>query len=123
MFNLASGGATIDAALVAPYLPTVLCVRLNRQTIRCSEVKLNFSSIVDQVSQFETFLASKPTGAQWTSSNSLFAFWIGINDVVSKDICLHYMSDPDLCELSGKLVRLGTRLICSVDTANNPMQR
>ena len=39
-------------------------------------------SIVDQVSQFETFLADKPEGAEWDSSNSLFAFWIGINDVV-----------------------------------------
>lgn len=38
-------------------------------------------SIVDQVSQFQQILAKKPAGAQWNSSNSLFAFWIGINDV------------------------------------------
>ncbi|KAH9931699.1 GDSL lipase/esterase [Epithele typhae] len=62
VFNLAYGGATIDAALVAPYLPTVL-------------------SIVDQVGQFHDILASKPEGAEWQSSDSLFAFWIGINDV------------------------------------------
>ncbi|KAJ3568298.1 hypothetical protein NP233_g5806 [Leucocoprinus birnbaumii] len=62
VFNLASGGATIDAALVPPFQPTVL-------------------SIVDQVSQFKTFLSRKPAGAEWDSSNSLFAFWIGINDV------------------------------------------
>ncbi|KAJ3850977.1 hypothetical protein EV368DRAFT_44095 [Lentinula lateritia] len=62
VFNLASGGATIDSALVPPYLPTVL-------------------SVVDQVSQFQEFLASKPVGAEWSSSNSLFAIWIGINDV------------------------------------------
>ncbi|KAJ3886704.1 hypothetical protein GG344DRAFT_56984 [Lentinula edodes] len=62
VFNLASGGATIDAALVPPYLPTVL-------------------SVVDQVSQFQEFLAPKPVGAEWSSSNSLFAIWIGINDV------------------------------------------
>jgi len=62
VFNLASGGATIDAALVPPFLPTVL-------------------SVVDQVSQFSEFLASKPAGAEWNSSNSLFAIWIGINDV------------------------------------------
>ncbi|CDO73661.1 Carbohydrate Esterase Family 16 protein [Trametes cinnabarina] len=62
VFNLASGGATIDAALVAPFEPTVL-------------------SIVDQVRQFHEILAPKPAGAQWESSNSLFAFWIGINDV------------------------------------------
>ncbi|KAJ3982657.1 hypothetical protein F5890DRAFT_1528531 [Lentinula detonsa] len=62
VFNLASGGATIDSALVPPYLPTVL-------------------SVVDQVAQFQEFLATKPVGAEWNSSNSLFAFWIGINDV------------------------------------------
>ncbi|RPD66542.1 hypothetical protein L226DRAFT_530635 [Lentinus tigrinus ALCF2SS1-7] len=62
VFNLASGGATIDAALVAPFMPTVL-------------------SIVDQVGQFHDILAPKPAGAEWNSSNSLFAFWIGINDV------------------------------------------
>ncbi|TBU50290.1 hypothetical protein BD309DRAFT_849788 [Dichomitus squalens] len=62
VFNLASGGATIDAALVAPFEPTVL-------------------SIVDQVQQFHDILAPKPAGAEWNSSNSLFAFWIGINDV------------------------------------------
>ncbi|KAF8447374.1 hypothetical protein L210DRAFT_3391445 [Boletus edulis BED1] len=61
-FNLAYGGATIDGALVPPYLPTVL-------------------SIVDQVSEFNEHLASKPAGAQWDSTNSLFAIWIGINDV------------------------------------------
>ncbi|KAF8912193.1 hypothetical protein CPB84DRAFT_761365 [Gymnopilus junonius] len=62
VFNLASGGATIDAALVPPYLPTVL-------------------SVVDQVTQFKQFLASKPEDAQWSSNNTLFAIWIGINDV------------------------------------------
>ncbi|KAF4615422.1 hypothetical protein D9613_002573 [Agrocybe pediades] len=62
VFNLASGGATIDAALVPPFEPTVL-------------------SIVDQVNQFKEFLAPKPSGAQWSGNNSLFAIWIGINDV------------------------------------------
>jgi len=61
IFNLASGGATIDSALVTPFEPTVL-------------------SIVEQVAQFKTFLASKPPGAEWNSSNALFAVWIGIND-------------------------------------------
>jgi phospholipase/lecithinase/hemolysin len=61
VFNLASGGATIDSALVTPFLPTVL-------------------SVVDQVAQFKTFLASRPPGAEWNSSNTLFAIWIGIND-------------------------------------------
>ena len=38
-------------------------------------------SIVDQVGLFHDILAPKPAGAEWHSSNSLFAFWIGINDV------------------------------------------
>ncbi|CAL1705455.1 unnamed protein product [Somion occarium] len=62
VFDLASGGATIDAALVPPFEPTVL-------------------SIVDQVGQFNQLLAPKPVSASWNASNSLFAFWIGINDV------------------------------------------
>ncbi|KAH0583463.1 hypothetical protein H2248_009090 [Termitomyces sp. 'cryptogamus'] len=62
VFDLASGGATVDAALVPPFSSTVF-------------------SIVDQVSQFKQILAPKPVGGQWDSSNSLFAFWIGINDV------------------------------------------
>ncbi|KAG6877266.1 hypothetical protein C0992_010400 [Termitomyces sp. T32_za158] len=62
IFDLASGGATIDGTLVPPFMPTVL-------------------SIVDQVSQFKQILATKPAGARWDSSNSLFAFWIGINDI------------------------------------------
>ncbi|KAK7038266.1 SGNH-hydro domain-containing protein [Favolaschia claudopus] len=61
VFNLAFGGATIDSALVTPFLPTVL-------------------SVVDQVAEFKHFLASKPVGAKWDSSNTLFAIWIGIND-------------------------------------------
>ncbi|KAJ7073767.1 GDSL lipase/esterase [Mycena amicta] len=61
VFNLASGGATIDAKLVTPFEPTVL-------------------SIVDQVAQFKGILASKPPGAVWNSSNALFAIWVGIND-------------------------------------------
>jgi len=62
IFNLAYGGATTDSHLVTPYLPTVL-------------------SLVDQTNQFTQFLAPKPEGAKWSSNNSLFAIWIGINDV------------------------------------------
>jgi len=61
-FNLAYGGATIDGALVPSYKPTV-------------------PSIVNQVSEFNEYFAPKPEGAQWDSTNSLFAIWIGINDV------------------------------------------
>ncbi|OSS51073.1 hypothetical protein B5807_04688 [Epicoccum nigrum] len=62
-YNLASGGATIDSALVAPYAPTVL-------------------SLVDQVqAQFVPRYGSHPNDVPWTSKDSLFAFFFGINDV------------------------------------------
>ncbi|KAJ6468521.1 hypothetical protein C8R47DRAFT_805640 [Mycena vitilis] len=61
-YNYAYGGATIDATLVTPYLPTVL-------------------SLTDQVNQFLAGAAKKPVTAPWTSANSLFTVWIGINDI------------------------------------------
>ncbi|KAF2114953.1 carbohydrate esterase family 16 protein [Lophiotrema nucula] len=61
-FNFAYGGATVNASLVKPYQPTV-------------------KSIIDQVGQFSSSIASKPSYAPWTASNSLFAVWIGVNDV------------------------------------------
>ncbi|KAF8867364.1 hypothetical protein BDZ45DRAFT_577131 [Acephala macrosclerotiorum] len=62
-YNLAYGGATIDSSLVAPYLPTV-------------------SSVADQVENlwFPAY-ASKPSSAPWTSQDTLFAIFDGINDV------------------------------------------
>jgi hypothetical protein len=60
--NLAYGGATVDATLVAPYTTTVL-------------------SFIDQVNQFTQYFASKPSTVPWTSANTLFAVWLGVNDV------------------------------------------
>lgn len=37
--------------------------------------------MTDQVNQFLTGAALKPAAAPWTSANSLFSFWIGINDI------------------------------------------
>ncbi|KAK7058179.1 carbohydrate esterase family 16 protein [Favolaschia claudopus] len=61
-YNYAYGGATIDANLVVPYLPTVL-------------------SLTDQVNQFLAGAGKKPASTPWTSANSLFTVWIGINDI------------------------------------------
>ncbi|KAL6702900.1 hypothetical protein ACN47E_000801 [Coniothyrium glycines] len=62
-YNMAYGGATVDSALVAPYQPTVL-------------------SLKDQVTkEFLPRYGSHPADAPWTSASSLFAFFIGINDV------------------------------------------
>ncbi|KAJ8118333.1 hypothetical protein OPT61_g664 [Boeremia exigua] len=62
-YNVAYGGATVDSALVTPYAPTVL-------------------SLKDQVElEFVPRYGSHPKDAPWTSKDSLFAFFIGINDV------------------------------------------
>jgi phospholipase/lecithinase/hemolysin len=62
-YNMAYGGATVDSTLVTPYAPTVI-------------------SMKDQVlTEFLPTYGSHPTSAPWTSESSLFAFFIGINDV------------------------------------------
>ncbi|KAH7379728.1 hypothetical protein BKA64DRAFT_234575 [Cadophora sp. MPI-SDFR-AT-0126] len=63
-YNFASGGATTSATLVKPYTSTVL-------------------SLIDQVSLFSSNLATSPhpSYAPWTSADTLFGIWIGVNDV------------------------------------------
>ncbi|KAJ7249697.1 hypothetical protein C8J57DRAFT_1189124 [Mycena rebaudengoi] len=61
-YNYAFGGATINATLVAPFEPTVL-------------------SLGDQVAEFLAGVAKKPATTPWTSANSLFSVWIGVNDM------------------------------------------
>jgi hypothetical protein len=58
-YNFASGGATTDAKLVTPFMPTVL-------------------SFVDQVN---LYLKSAKTAGfkKWDAANSVFAVWIGVN--------------------------------------------
>ncbi|KAH0588418.1 hypothetical protein H2248_004267 [Termitomyces sp. 'cryptogamus'] len=74
-YNYAYGGATIDATLVAPYTPTVL-------------------SLTDQVNQFLSGAGTQPVATPWTSTNSLFSIWIGINDIGNS----YYLGgDRDAC--------------------------
>lgn len=61
-YNFAYGGATTDADIVPGYTDTVL-------------------SLVDQVAEFSDSIASHPASAPWTSENTLFGVWMGVNDV------------------------------------------
>ncbi|KAF6816540.1 fungal cellulose binding domain-containing protein [Colletotrichum sojae] len=61
-YNLAYGGATTDAALIAPYASTVL-------------------SFIDQVAEFSRSLAPRPSWAPWNADNTLVGVWMGVNDV------------------------------------------
>jgi phospholipase/lecithinase/hemolysin len=63
MYNLAYGGATVDSALIAPYLSTVLSV--------AQQVEDGF---------FPTYGGS-PAIAPWKASDTLFGVFIGINNV------------------------------------------
>lgn len=85
-YNYAYGGATIDASLVTPYEPTVL-------------------SLIDQVNEFlNSSVAGRPAAVPWTASNSLFSFWIGINDIGnsyyqsgSRDAYVQFCLCPSCC--------------------------
>jgi hypothetical protein len=61
-WNYAYGGAVTDKDLVTPWQPGVL-------------------TLVDQVDQFLSYAAKKPAVVPWKSQNSLFSFFIGINDI------------------------------------------
>jgi hypothetical protein len=63
-YNFASGGATVDATLVAGYepYPSVL-------------------SFINQTNEFKPLVGSKPSTAPWTADNSLFSAWFGVNDI------------------------------------------
>ncbi|KAK7472011.1 hypothetical protein VKT23_000118 [Stygiomarasmius scandens] len=61
-WNYAYGGATIDRNLVKPYDSSIL-------------------TLGDQVNQWLNGAAKKPSSAPWTSQNTLFSIWIGINDI------------------------------------------
>lgn len=94
------------------------CVPTRWQYFR-STLHLYASSIVDQVTQFQRFLAPKPQGARWNSSDSLFAFWIGINDVVrillrslDRLLGLRFVAN------TGKFIRLGVFRVMSVQASS-----
>ncbi|KAJ4393271.1 hypothetical protein N0V93_002479 [Gnomoniopsis smithogilvyi] len=66
-YNLAVGGATVDSDLVFPFFPTVLSLK--------EQVHQRFVPGYNQVN------GSAPLTRSWHGNDTLFAFWIGINDV------------------------------------------
>jgi phospholipase/lecithinase/hemolysin len=65
-YNLAYGGATVDSALVKPWQPTVISLK---------------GQVLDEFVPTYVPPGVRAASPPWTSSNSLFAVWIGINDV------------------------------------------
>lgn len=70
-YNLAYGGATVDGDLVAPYQPTVLSVK--------QQVLDEF--VTGYTSNGPRKKPQAPAAPQWRGDDSIFAVWIGINDV------------------------------------------
>ena len=61
--DLASGGATVDSSLVAPYISTVLSVK---------------QQVEDE---YLPTYSPKPSYLSWESNDTLFSIFIGINDI------------------------------------------
>ncbi|KAL5340216.1 hypothetical protein BJX70DRAFT_387447 [Aspergillus crustosus] len=75
-YNLAYGGATVNATLVPPYTPEVY-------------------SLIDQVTEFTEYLSPPPAFAPWNANNTLFAVWEGVNDVGGS----WWQPDPDALQI------------------------
>ncbi|KAL7928397.1 hypothetical protein V8C35DRAFT_333011 [Trichoderma chlorosporum] len=65
-YDLAVGGATLDSTLVAPASPSIRSVR---------------QQIQDEFIPGYVSPKTAPSPPEWTGSNTLFAIWIGINDI------------------------------------------
>lgn len=77
-YNLAYGGATVASSLVAPWKPEVL-------------------SLADQVA--DLFIPHYAYNNQWTSSDSVFGIFMGINDVGNS-----YYYGPDATAILNKKI-------------------
>jgi phospholipase/lecithinase/hemolysin len=82
-YNLGFGGATVDSALVYPYRPDVVSLK---QQVNDEFMPTYASSRRQRQQQYADLRRRRrhtPAGVapEWTSSDALFAIWIGINDV------------------------------------------
>jgi len=92
-YNLAIGGATVDSSLVAPS---------------------GGSTVTDEVNTWLSSYANKPSSAPWSSDNTLFSIFIGINDLgstIGRSDIVSYTDQILTAEfnLVGKLYNSGAR--------------
>lgn len=76
-YNLAYGGATVDGDLVTPYAPNVISVKEQIHSQFTPGYTDHGNSDVDTS---ETH-PSAPDAPAWQGNDTLFAIWIGINDI------------------------------------------
>lgn len=76
-YNLAYGGATVDSDIVTPYAPTVLSFKDQVH----SEFLPGYTNHGNSDTDMSETHPSAPQAPAWQGNDTLFAIWIGINDV------------------------------------------
>ena len=66
-YNFAYGGATVDSDLVEPYDPSVISMK--------EQIRSQF------LPGYTGDSPTAPSAPDWQGEDSVFAFWIGINDI------------------------------------------
>ncbi|KAL9085800.1 MAG: hypothetical protein Q9165_007432 [Trypethelium subeluteriae] len=82
-YNLAVGGATVDSNLVAPFLPFI-------------------PSMKQQIE--DRYLPIYGSSTKWNASSTLFAIWIGINDVGNSFANKNPTLNPEIFKVYSNLV-------------------
>ncbi|KAK0446962.1 uncharacterized protein EV420DRAFT_1714419 [Desarmillaria tabescens] len=92
--------------LMTPELPTIL-------------------SLTDQVNQFLTNYAARPSTTPWASENTLFSVWIGINDILNtyylggdRDAFSDTLVDAYIALMEELVLRAHLRRDCNVGARN-----
>ncbi|KIH95309.1 hypothetical protein SPBR_03948 [Sporothrix brasiliensis 5110] len=76
-YNLAYGGATVDSDIVQPYRPTVLSMKDQVH----SEFLPGYTNHGNSDTDVSETHPSAPDAPAWQGNDTVFAIWIGINDV------------------------------------------
>lgn len=87
-YNLAYGGATVDSDLIAPYDPSVISMK--------EQIRSQF------LPGYAGDAPTAPGAPAWAGADSVFAFWIGINDVGNS----WWFEAPELEALYGDIFAL-----------------
>lgn len=107
-YNLAYGGATVDSDLVAPYDPSVVSLK--------EQIRTEF------LPGYTGESPAAPGAPAWSGADSVFAVWIGINDVgnswsleAARRDALYAQIFDLYAALAGQLVAAGARNLVLID--------
>lgn len=95
-YNFAYGGATVDSDLVEPYDPSVISMK--------EQIRSQF------LPGYTGDSPTAPSAPDWQGEDSVFAFWIGINDVGNS----WWYEEPKLSELYDEIFTLYADLVAQI---------